>query len=94
MDHLNSIRAALRASAPIVAVPVKDHRPLCFNRKLLCGVLKGVTIDTVEVIIGSLGHAGSRYLKITGRDGNVRTSCKLLSMRQDDAQRECGQRLR
>jgi len=88
MDHLNSIRAALRASAPIVAVPVKDHRPLCFNRKLLCGVLKGVTIDTVEVIIGSLGHAGSRYLKITGRDGNVRTSCKLLSMRQEDAQRE------
>jgi hypothetical protein len=88
MDHLNSIRAALRASAPIVAVPVKDHRPLCFNRKLLCGVLKGVTIDTVEVIIGSLGHAGSRYLKITGRDGNVHTSCKLLSMRQEDAQRE------
>jgi hypothetical protein len=88
MDHLNSIRAALKASAPVVAIPIKDHRPLCFNRKLLCGVLKGVTIDTVKVIIGSIGHAGSRYLKITGHDGNVHTSCTLLSMRQEDAQRE------
>lgn len=88
MDHLNSIKAALRASAPVVAVPIKGHRPLCFNRKLLRGALKGVTIDSVEVIIGSLGHAGSRYLKITGHDGNVHTSCKLLSMRQEVAQIE------
>jgi hypothetical protein len=37
MDHINSIRAALRAKAPVVAVPVEGHAPICVRAKLLKG---------------------------------------------------------
>ena len=49
MEHLNSIRAALRGAAPVVAIPVPGHAPVCIRAKLLKGALKGVTIDSVEI---------------------------------------------
>jgi hypothetical protein len=37
MEHLNSIRAALRGAAPVVAIPVPGHAPVCIKAKLLKG---------------------------------------------------------
>ncbi len=84
MDHIVSVRAALRASAPIVAIPIEGHAPLCLKRKLLAAVLKGVTILSVEVIVSGL----TRSLKVTGRAGEcTRTSCTLVAMSRYQALR-------
>lgn len=78
MEHLNSVRAALRGTAPVVAIPVPGHAPVCIKAKLLKGALKGVTIDSVEL-------TETRWLKIKGHAGNVHTSCSLVPMSRYDA---------
>ena len=78
MEHLNAIRAALKGTAPVVAIPVEGHAPICVKAKLLKKALKGVTVLTVEVTEG-------RWLKITGRAGNVRTSCSIVPISRYEA---------
>jgi hypothetical protein len=78
MEHLNSVRAALRSSSPVVAIPVPGHAPVCIRAKLLKGALKGVTIDSVEL-------TETRWLKIKGHAGNVHTSCSFTPMSRYDA---------
>lgn len=78
MEHLNSIRAALRGAAPVVAIPVPGHAPVCIKAKLLKGALKGVTIDSVEI-------TETRWLKIKGHAGNVHTSCSFTPISRYDA---------
>jgi hypothetical protein len=73
VEHLNAIRAALRSTAPVVAIPMEGHAPICIKAKLLKGALKGVTVLTVTVL-------ENRWLKITGKAGNVRTSCSIVPM--------------
>ena len=55
MDHLNSIRAALRAAslkgaAPVVAIPVEGRVPVCIKARLLKAALKDVVINSVELL--------------------------------------------
>ena len=42
MQYIKSVQAALRATAPFVAIPVEGHAPACVRAKLLKGALKGV----------------------------------------------------
>jgi hypothetical protein len=85
MEYLNSIRAALKATAPVVAIPLEGHAPICIRRKLLAGVLKGVTIDSVQA-----SYTGTSYacVTITGHAGRVHTSCKLIGMNRVIALKE------
>jgi hypothetical protein len=71
VQHLNSIRAALKANgtAPVLAIPVPGHAPICVRAKLLKGALKGVTIDSVKVL-------ENRWLEVRGR------ACGLLLQRR------------
>lgn len=78
MEHLNAIRAALKAAAPVVAIPMEGHAPICIKAKLLKNALKGVTVLSVEVL-------ENRWLKITGRAGMVRTSCSIVPMSRYEA---------
>ena len=78
MDHLNSVRAALRSAAPVVAIPIPGHAPFCIRAKMLKGALKGVVIDSVEI-------TETRWLKIKGHAGNVHTSCSIVPMSRYNA---------
>jgi hypothetical protein len=84
MDHLNSIRAALRANCPVVAVPVEGHAPICVRANLLKGALKGVIIDSVEVL-------PNRWLKIKGHAGFVHTSSSFAPIDRRIALQEIGE---
>lgn len=84
MQHVNAIQAAIKATAPIVAIPVEGQRPLCIRRKLLVGALKGVTITSVEIVNG--------WLCIKGRAGELtRTSCKIAPIDRVKAMQEIGE---
>jgi hypothetical protein len=66
MDHINSVRAALKAASvkgtppPVLAIPIPGRAPVCIRTQLLKGALKGVTIDSVKLLEDG-------RLKITGR---------------------------
>ena len=47
MEYMSAIQFALKAKAPVVAIPVADRVPVFIRTKLLKGALKGVTIDSV-----------------------------------------------
>ena len=61
MDHINSVRAALKAASvkgsapPVLAIPIPGRAPVCIRTQLLKGALKGVTIDSVEIARGRTG---------------------------------------
>jgi hypothetical protein len=79
MDHIAAVRAALRATAPVVAIPIEGHAPICLRAKLLKGALKGVTITSVALL-------DNRWLQITGTaEGGVHTSCKFAPMERNTA---------
>jgi hypothetical protein len=46
----NTIRSAIKAKAPIVALPIEGHAPFCLRAKLLRNALKNVSIHTVEIV--------------------------------------------
>lgn len=48
-DVSGRLVSALKAKAPVVAIPVEGHAPVCVNRARLAGWSKGVHILTVEV---------------------------------------------
>jgi hypothetical protein len=79
MDHINSVRAALKAASvngtppPVLAIPIPGHAPVCIRTQLLKGALKGVTIDSVALLENG-------WVKITGMAGRVHTSCSLVPM--------------
>ncbi len=74
MQYVSAVTAALKAAAPVVAIPVEGHAPICIRAKLLKGALKGVTVDRVELL-------ENRWLKITGTAaGGVRTCSKFAPM--------------
>jgi hypothetical protein len=50
MNHLESFRAAVKGKAPIVAIPVEGHAPVCVNRALIAKWSKGVIITRIEVV--------------------------------------------
>lgn len=82
MQYIASVRAALRASAPVVAIPIEGRAPVCIRARLLKGALKGVTIHSVTVL-----ENGS--LKITGTaEGSVRTSSTFIPVNRQIALRE------
>jgi hypothetical protein len=96
MDHIQSVRAALKAASvkgsppPVVAIPVEGHAPVCIKAKLLKGALKGVTIDSVELL-------DNGWLKVIGHAQGVSRTCskfapmnRILALRQisDWAERE------
>lgn len=71
MNHIEAVRAALKATAPVVAIPVEGRVPVCIKARLLKGALKGVTIHSVELLRNG-------WLKVTGiAQGSVRTSCSF-----------------
>ncbi len=87
MKHLNLIRAALKSigAAPVLAVPVPGHAPICIKAKLLKKALKGITIDSVE-------FRPNRWLKITGRaKGNVHTCSSFAPMDSRIAMEQIGE---
>lgn len=47
---LNLIASAIKAKAPIVAIPVEGHAPVCLNRKRLAAWSKGVTVTAVKLL--------------------------------------------
>ena len=78
MDHLISVRAALKAASvngtppPVLAIPIPGHAPVCIRTQLLKGALKGVTIHSVALLENG-------WVKITGTaEGGVHTSCSLV----------------
>lgn len=76
------LHTAVKGKAPVVALPCEGKAPLCINRKRLATWLKGVTVTSVEVVTYEAGH---RLLKITGRAGNVRTSCSMIPIQRNAA---------
>ena len=62
MNHITAVRAALRGSAPVVAIPVEGHAPVCIKARLLKGALKGVTIDSVELLKSDESKNGPIWL--------------------------------
>jgi hypothetical protein len=50
MQHLNSLKSAIKGKAPIVALPIEGSAPVCVDRKRLATWSKGVTITSIEVI--------------------------------------------
>jgi hypothetical protein len=52
MKHLISLSAAIKAKAPIVALPIEGHAPVCVARARLAKWSKGVTITSVKVTGG------------------------------------------
>jgi hypothetical protein len=50
MQCVNSIKAATKGKAPIVAIPVEGHAPACVKRSRLAAWCKGVTIISAEVV--------------------------------------------
>jgi hypothetical protein len=78
VEHLNAIRAALRGAAPVVAIPIEGHAPICIKAKLFKNALKGVFVQSVTVL-------EDRRLKVTGRVGMVRTSCTFVPMARYEA---------
>lgn len=83
-QYVKAVEAALRATAPFVAIPVEGHAPACVRAKLLKGALRGVTITSVKILTDD--GSGNRWLHIQGIAGelvkgratsNVRTSCKM-----------------
>jgi len=49
MNYLPALTAAIKGKAPIAAIPVEGHAPVCVNRKRLAAWSKGVTITRVAV---------------------------------------------
>jgi hypothetical protein len=72
MEYLTAIQSALKATAPVVAIPIAGRVPICIKARLLKGALKGVTVDSVQLL-------ENNWLKVTGRaisqSKPVRTSC-------------------
>jgi hypothetical protein len=52
MQHLNSIKAAVKGKAPIVAIPIEGSAPVCVDRKRLAAWSKRVAITRIEVTGG------------------------------------------
>lgn len=69
---LNLIASAIKAKAPIVAIPVDGHAPVCLNRKRLAAWSKGVTILSAHVV--------DRTLVIAGRAGNVKVTARFYGI--------------
>ena len=86
MGHIESVRAALapKVTAPVIAIPIEGHAPICIKAKLLKGALKGVTIDSVEVL-------ENRWLKVTGHDRFVHTCSKFAPMERNSALKAIGE---
>lgn len=85
MQYVSAVTAALKAAAPVVAIPIEGHAPDCIKAKLLKNALRGVTIDRVELL-------ENRWLKITGRAGNgVRTCSKFAPMNRYTALQMVGE---
>lgn len=86
MDHINSVRAALKAASvkgsapPVLAIPIPGRAPVCIRTQLLKGALKGVTIHSVALMENG-------WVKITGMAGMVHTSCSLKPYPRWDALR-------
>jgi hypothetical protein len=89
MEYMSAIQFALKAKAPVVAIPVADRVPVFIRTKLLKGALKGVTIDSVKLLENG-------WIKIEGRakgDGNsipVRTCSTFAPMDRNPALRLIG----
>ena len=70
MNHIEAVRAALKATAPVVAIPVEGRVPVCIRARILKGALKGVEIRSVELLENG-------WLKVTGMAGRVHTCSKF-----------------
>ena len=66
--YVKSVEAALRATAPFVAIPVEGHAPACVRGKLLKGALKGVAVHSVKIITAPATPSceSGRWLEIRG----------------------------
>lgn len=83
MPYINAVEAAIKAKAPIVAIPVEGHAPVCVNRKRLAVWAKGVRI-TRTAIVGE-----GRWLVLEGlAKNNVRCLAKFVPMDRRTAIRE------
>jgi hypothetical protein len=81
MKYVKAVQAALRATAPYVAIPVEGHAPACVRAKLLKGALKGVNITSVKIITTpkTTTSDSGRWLEVRGvAEGGVRTYCKMV----------------
>jgi len=72
MTYINAIEAAIKAKAPIVAIPIEGHAPICLNRLRLTRWAKGVKITHTEV--------EERRLLVKGSAGRVRCNAAFVSM--------------
>jgi len=79
MNHIASVRAALKATAPVVAIPVEGRVPVCIRARLLKKALKGVTIHSVVLLENG-------WLKVAGMaTGGVRTSSSFAPVERRKA---------
>jgi hypothetical protein len=90
MDHLNSVRAALKAASvkgtppPVLAIPIPGRAPVCIRTQLLKGALKGVIVDSVKLLEDG-------RLRITGTAGRVHTSSTFVPMSRYNALQAIGE---
>lgn len=82
-EHLTAIEAAIKAKAPIVAIPIEGYAPICLKRKILAGWAKGVRITHTEI-------GENRRLIVRGytAKGYVRCSASFVAIERREAQRE------
>jgi hypothetical protein len=85
MEHLQSIHAAIKGKAPIVAIPVEGHAPICIRHKMLKGGLRGVEVQSIAIVTMPDGRRG---LRVTGRAGSVKTSCTFTAIDRRTASQE------
>lgn len=52
MKHFESLTAAIKGKAPIVALPIEGHAPICVHRARLAKWSKGVSITNIAVTGG------------------------------------------
>jgi hypothetical protein len=81
MLHLEAIKAAVKGKAPIVAIPVEGHAPVCVNRSLLAKWSKGVTILAVDVVVPPAQHYPEFVAPRGGYGGRIEGpwECNLIT---------------
>ena len=97
-QHINAIEAAIKAKAPIVAIPIEGHAPICINRLRLARWAKGVKITHTEVKARWLivqGHTAKGYVRCVAKFASIdrRTAVRELA-KWSDKEREKIQRNR
>lgn len=70
MNHYAAVSAAMKAKAPIVAIPVENHAPVCIERARLAKWSKGVNLTKVAITGGDI-YTTTEYERPKGYGSNL-----------------------